>query len=331
MQVDTDERQNWAVLARARSGDGEAFRELVEPYRRELHLHCYRILGSVQDAEDTLQETLLAAWRGLDTFQERASVRTWLYRIATNRCLNARRDRARSSYTPDVPLPEPTRWTEPSWLEPYPDVLLAGLPDAAPGPDARYETKESVSLAFVAAVQSLPPRQRAVVVLRDVLGYRASEVAELLDTTEDSVTSALKRARSVLPTQPPVDPAGDDAVVARFAEAFEDGDVDAIVALLTADARLTMPPVPMEYQGTAAVTHFLATIALRDGRRFRLVPAGANGQPGFGCYLRDPHAAVAHAHGLLVLTMAGDRVSACTRFLDNALLPHFGLPLTLPE
>jgi RNA polymerase sigma-70 factor (TIGR02960 family) len=327
------------LLAGARAGDGEAFRELVEPYRRELQVHCYRMLGSVQDAEDLLQETLMAAWRGLDRFQGRASLRTWLYRIATNRCLNAlragdRRIREQSPRT-EVTLPDPTRWVEPTWLEPYPDALLDGLADTAPGPDARYETKESISLAFVAAMQSLPPRQRAVLVLRDVLGFRASEVADALGTSEDSVTSALKRARAALATQLPAggaalpDSRRERELAARFAEAFERGDIDAIVALLTDDAWLRMPPLPLEYQGREAAAGFLKTIAFRGTRRYRLIPTRANGQPAYGCYLYDAHTPIARAHGLLVITLAGERISALTSFLDNSVLGHFGLPRTL--
>src|SRR5262245_34906424 len=193
------------TLGRARAGDENAFRELVEPYRRELQLHCYRILGSLQDAEDQLQETLLAAWRGLDGFEERSSLRAWLYRIATNSCLNALRDRQRrpQEVSRMVEPPEPTRMAEPSWLEPYPDVLLEGLADAAPGPDARYELRESVGLAFVAALQDLPPRQRAALVLRDVLGFHTIEVAEMLDSTEASVKGALQRARATLDQRKP--------------------------------------------------------------------------------------------------------------------------------
>ena len=196
------------VLARARAGDGEAFRELTEPYRRELQLHCYRILGSVQDAEDMLQETLLAAWRGLDQFEERASMRAWLYKIATNRCLNALRDsgrrpQPRPAATGLPAPPEPTRRAEPLWLQPYPDALLDDLPDTAPGPEARYETREALALAFVAGLQRLPPRQRAVLVLRDVLGYPAAEAAQMLDTSEVSVNSALQRARATLGSQLP--------------------------------------------------------------------------------------------------------------------------------
>jgi RNA polymerase sigma-70 factor (TIGR02960 family) len=324
------------LLTRARDGDGEAFRELVEPYRRELQVHCYRLLGSVQDAEDLLQETLLAAWRGIGGYEERASLRTWLYRIATNRCLNALRAGARrppdyADYRPEVPLPEPShRRAEPSWLEPYPDVLL----DETPGPEARYELRESVSLAFVAALQELPPRQRVVLVLRDVLGFRAAEVARMLDTTEDAVTNALKRARRALPgpdaeRAPLPNSPGERRIVDDFVRAFEAGDVDAVVALLTDDAWLTMPPLPLEYQGVDAVRNFLATVALRDGVRHVLVPTRANGQPAFGCYVRDPRTPIPHAHGVIVLTLAGDRISALTRFLDNSLLTTFGLPRSL--
>src|SRR4051812_3641578 len=241
------------TLARARAGDEDAFRELTDPYERELQVHIYRIVGSAQDAEDLLQETLLAAWRGLEQFEGRASVRAWLYRIATNRSLDAlRASRRRPEDQPMTQLPEPTRWSEPLWLEPYPDVLLDGVPDQAPGPDARYESKEAISLAFVAAVQYLPPRQRAVLLLRDVLGYRAAQVAELLELTEEAVTNALKRARAAmpLPTPPTV---ADPGVADRFAAAFEAGDLAAVVALLADDVRLTMPPLPLEYVGRAVV------------------------------------------------------------------------------
>lgn len=330
---------NELLLTRARAGDGDAFGELTQPYRRELQVHCYRILGSVQDAEDMLQETMLAAWRGLDGFEGRASIRSWLYRIATNRCLNALRagDRqSREPRKPEVALPEPTRRGEPLWLEPYPDVLLDGLVDSAPGPDARYESKEAISLAFVTAVQQLPPRQRVVVLLRDVLGFRAAEVADTLGSTEASVNGLLKRARAALATELPdrsrvplPDSARERELVGRCAEAFERGDVDAIVALLSDDVWLTMPPLPLEYQGRAAVGHFLSTIAFRSARRYRLVATGANNQPAFGCYLYDGHSPIGHAHGLLVLTLAGNQISALTRFLDNSVMPHFGLPRTL--
>jgi RNA polymerase sigma-70 factor, ECF subfamily len=329
-----------AALARARAGDGDAFSELVAPYVRELQVHCYRIVGSVQDAEDLIQETLLAAWRGLDRFEERASFRTWLYRIATNRCLNALRDRGRrpKEYQRMVEPPEPTRRSEPLWLEPYPDVLLEGLGDASLAPEARYEAAESIALAFVAALQHLPPRQRCVLVLRDVLGFRAEEVAGILDSSEASVTSALQRARSTLrerlpaerpdsATLPPSKRERD--VVGRFAAAVEAGDIEAVVALLADDAWLTMPPEPYEYQGHAAIARFLDDRARLRGANFKLVPTGANGQPAFGCYLPDTHAAIAHAYGLMVLTLRGDQISAITWFGDRAVMARFGLPRTL--
>jgi RNA polymerase sigma-70 factor (TIGR02960 family) len=197
------------TLVRARAGDGEAFRELTDPYRRELQLHCYRMLGSLQDAEDLLQETLLAAWRGLDRFQGRASLRAWLHRIATNRCLNALRDRGRrpQRLAPSVALPEPSSWDEPVRLEPYPDILLEGLPDHAPGPEARYQAKEATELAFIAALQHLPPRQRAVLVLRDVLGYGTAEIAHMLAASQPSVKGA--------PAAPVPGSCGDRRVPAR--------------------------------------------------------------------------------------------------------------------
>jgi RNA polymerase sigma-70 factor (ECF subfamily) len=329
------------MLSRARSGDGTVFGELVEPYRRELQLHCYRILGSVQDAEDMLQETLMAAWRGLDRLQGRTSLRAWLYRIATNKCLNALRGRRggpRPAPLPSVTLPEPTRRGEPLWLEPYPDVLTGELADTAPGPEARYEARESISLAFIAALQHLPPRQRAALVLRDVLGFHAAEAASILECSLDAVNSSLKRARaniaghltpSMRDQAPPPGSPRERAIVGRFTNAFERGDVSSIVALLTDDVSLTMPPLPWEYQGRATAEQFLEATACP--RRVRLVATRANGQPAFGCYLRDQHAPVAHAHGLLVLTLAGDRIAAITRFLDNSVLPRFGLPRTLNE
>jgi RNA polymerase sigma-70 factor (TIGR02960 family) len=328
-----------AKLARARAGDEEAFRELTEPHRRELQLHCYRILGSVQDAEDMVQETLLAAWRSLQAFEGRASVRSWLYRIATNRCLNALRARSRRPrevQAMDDP-PVPTGRFEPVWLEPYPDVLLEDIPDRAPGPAARYESRESIELAFIAALQGLPPRQRAALVLGDVLGFRTAEVAEMLDTGETSVKGAMQRARATLRARLPAadreraplpNSAGERQLVGRFADAFQIGDVDEIVSLLTDDALLTMPPLPLEYQGHEAIAAFIRYRAPLRGAPMRIVPTRANTQPALGCYLQDAHAAIARPFGLVVLTLEGDRISAMTRF-DNSVFPYFGLPRTL--
>ena len=330
------------VLSRARAGDEDAFRELIDPYRGELQLHCYRILGSLQDAEDQVQESLLAAWRGLPAFEGRASLRAWLYQIATNRCLNALRARRRrpEEVDPMVALPEPTRRVEPIWLEPYPDLLLDGLVDTAPGPEARYEMRESIALAFVAALQHLPPSQRSVLVLRDVLGFRTAEVAGILDSSEGSVKALLQRARATLRERLPPGSreraplpgsARERELVDRFAAAFERGDTDSVVSLLSQDARVTMPPEPHEYEGPVAIAGFL-----RDRERVRggypqLVPTRANGQPAFGCYLPDPQAAIVRAYLLMVLTLNGDRIGAITFFGDRGLFPRFGLPRTLPS
>ncbi|MET8145088.1 sigma-70 family RNA polymerase sigma factor [Sphaerisporangium sp. NPDC005288] len=327
------------LIGRARAGDGEAFGELTEPHRRELQVHCYRMLGSFQDAEDVLQDVLLSAWRGLDGFDGRASLRTWLYRIATNRCLDALRSAARRPAKewdiPGVEPPEPTRLGEVVWLEPYPDVLLDGGIDVPLGPEARYERNESISLAFVTALQLLPPRQIAVLVLRDVLGFHADEVAGMLDTTVESVKSALKRARAGLQrrrqataSEPP--PAAgsrvEEALVAKFVSAYESADVDALVALLTDDVFMSMPPLPLEYEGRDVVARFCSSL-FGAGRRFDLVPTRANGQPAFGAYLRAP-TGVRHGTGLFVIALSGGRISALTRF-ENSVLPAFGLPRSL--
>ena len=332
------------LIDRAQAGDEQAFGELVGRYRRELQVHCYRILGSALDAEDALQETLLAAWQGLAGFEGRSSLRVWLFRIATRRCLNALRSASRRPPVawppPGVELPEPTRLGEVVWLEPYPDVLLEGLPDAAPGPEARYEAAEAISLAFVTALQLLPPRQRAALILRDVLGFRASEAAGILDCTEESVTSALKRARAALQYRcdgsadresPRPGSAGEQALVQRFTKAYEAGDVHELVALLTEDAWLVMPPVPLRYQGRELAARFWTATAFRPGRSGRLVPTRANGQPAFGLYIRDERAPVSHASGILVLTLAGDQISVVTGFLDSSSSRLFGLPRTLPD
>jgi RNA polymerase sigma-70 factor (TIGR02960 family) len=329
-------------IARARAGDGDAFRALTEPHRRELQVHCYRMLGSFQDAEDVLQDTMLAAWQGFAGFEGRASVRTWLYRIATNRCLNARRSASRRPAkewdVPGVEPPKPSRLGEVVWLEPFPDALLEGAIDVPLGPEARYEQTESISLAFVKGLQVLPPRQLAVLILRDVLGYHANEVADMLDSTVESVNSALKRARAGLqrrrpPTanrEPPSasDSPSEDAIVAKFVSAYESADLDALVALLTDDVFISMPPMPFEYEGRDVVASFCASI-FRSGRRFDLVLTRANGQPAFGAYLRAP-TGIRHGVGLIVLTLTGDRISAMTRF-DDSVLPWFGLPPSLPS
>jgi RNA polymerase sigma-70 factor (TIGR02960 family) len=329
-------------MSRARAGNGDAFRELTAPYRRELQVHCYRMPGSLQDAEDALQDTLLAAWQRFGSFEERSSLRTWLYRIATNKCLDARRSASRRLAkewdVPNVEPPEPTRLGEVVWLEPYPDALLEGTSDVPLGPEARYEQKESISLAFVTALQVLPPRQVAVLVLRDVLGFHADEVADMLDSTVQSVNSALSRARASLQRrgtpgtdlepQPAPDSASEDAVVAKFVRAWESADLDALVALLTDDVFISMPPMPFEYEGRDLVARFCASL-FSAGRRFDLVPTRANGQRAFGAYLRAPDG-TSHGVGLYVLTVSGDRICAMTRF-ENTVLPSFGLPRSLPS
>ncbi len=328
------------LLVRARAGDGEAFRELTGPHRRELQVHCYRMLGSIADAEDAVQETMLAAWQGLGRFtEERASLRTWLYTIATSRCLNARRAASRrparewdmSKFEPPVPTPR----DEAVWLQPFPDALLDGAAEEG-GPEARYEQSEAISLAFVTALQLLPPRQVAVLILRDVLGFRAREVAGMLDVTVDSANSTLKRARASLQRRQPAGhqppPAAgspaEDAIVARFVRAWEAADLGALVALLTGDVFIAMPPVPFGYEGRDAVARYCASL-FGAGRRFDLIPARANGQPAFGAYLRGPDG-IRHATGFWVLTLAGGQISGMTRF-EASVLPWFGLPRSLPS
>ncbi len=327
------------TLSRARAGDEDAFRELTDPYQRELRLHVYRIVGSPQDAEDVLQETLLAAWRGLEQFQGRASVRAWLYRIATNRSLDALRARRRrpEDLQRMTEMPEPTRYGEAIWLQPYPDALLDDIPDHAPGPEARYETQEATALAFIVGLQHLPPQQRAVLVLRDVLGFRAGEVAEMLDASDASVNSLLRRARAALESRLPAtgreraplpNSKLERDIVGRFATALESGDADAVVALLTDDAWLTMPPEPYEYQGPIAIGAFLRDRTLRRGSPL-LVPTRANTQPAFGVYFPAPQTEIARPYAMLVLTLEGDRISAITWFGDSSVFPHFGLPRIL--
>jgi RNA polymerase sigma-70 factor (TIGR02960 family) len=328
------------LMTRARAGDGAAFRALTEPHRRELLVHCYRMLGSLQDAEDALQDTLLDAWQGLDRFQARASMRTWLYRIATNRCLSALRSASRRPAKawdiPAIEPPEPSRLGELVWLEPIPDAFLEGAINAPLGPEEHYEQTEAISLAFITALQVLPARQRAVLILRDVLGYHANEVAQMLNSTVESVTSALKRARASLERQLPPEKHGADLtpgsaaeqeLVGRFVKAFQSGDLDALVGLLTEDVRLSMPPIPLEYHGRDAVARFYATVFEVAGH-YDLVPTRANGQLAFGAYIHGGAGGIRHGAGLLVLTVTAGRICALTRF-DNDVLASFGLPRSL--
>jgi RNA polymerase sigma-70 factor (TIGR02960 family) len=338
MEMDTTD-----LIARARAGDHNAFRDLVQGHSHELQVHCYRILGSLQDAEDALQETLVSAWRNLGEFGQRSSLRTWLYQIATNRCLSMLRADSRrpriAAPLPEAALPEPTGAGDaPPWLEPYPDVLLDHLVEQRPGPEARYETTEAISLAFITALQLLPPRQRATLVLRDVLGYHAAEVAQMLDTTQEGVTSALKRARATVDNhladsstgsrQP--DTAAEHRLVARLTDALERADLNALIDLLVTDVRLSMPPAMLEYRGIESARRLFATVSFRPGRTYRVVATRANGQPAFGLYLADPHAGVYRAYCLLVITTAGDHITAITAFTTN-VMTRFGLPRTLPE
>jgi RNA polymerase sigma-70 factor (TIGR02960 family) len=320
-----------ATLALAQAGDGEAFRELVDPHRRELQAHCYRILGSVQDAEDVLQEALLAAWRSIGQFDGR-SLRAWLYRIATNRSLNYLRGESRRPQPVGLAGRNEQGWTgDPWWLEPYPGEV----DDLTPGPEARYDTRESIALSFVAGLQQLPPQQRAVLVLRDVLGFSAAETAGILDTTTVAVNSAVIRARAVLPPGPkpdevpiPKSPA-EAAVVDRFVSAFQSFDLEQLVALLTDDARVTMPPEPLELRGPEQIAEFLFQV--HQGHEFKFLPTRANGQPALVFYLSDPHSSLWRANGIVVISLRGDRIQAMTRFPDLGVLTRFGYPRTLPR
>lgn len=329
------------LIESALAGDETAFEQLVGPFRHELQVHCYRILGSLSDAEDAVQETLTAAWLGLPGFEQTAPIRSWLYRIATNRCLNMLRSSRRRPRVVTPPLdyvaPEPTRAGDVLWLEPYPDALLHEQWDINVGPEARYEARESISLAFIAALQLLPARQRVVMILRDVMGFTSNEVADLLDSTEQSISSALKRARATLAVKRP-DPdesrelncSAEHKLLSQLVQAFESGDVKGIVALLTDDVWVRMPPGPMEYQGREMARTFFTAVAFRRGRRYRLLPSRANGQPAFGVYLQDPNSHIAQANGLLVITLKGNSISAITKF-NVATMSRFELPQCLGE
>lgn len=327
------------VLERASGGDEIAFRELTEPLRRELEFHCYRMLGPLQDAEDVLQETMVAAWRGLGSFERRSSLRTWLYQIATNRCLNVLRDaRRRPRSVPQLTfeIPAATRMSDPRGLEPYPDDRLGWLADSQPGPAARYESREAIELAFIGGLQRLPGRQRAVLVLRDVLGFHAGETAAILETSVDAVKSALKRARATIeqelgdPTQriPPPPPASleEQELVAQFARAFLADDIDAMVALIAQNAWFRMPPAHHEYHGPELISAFLAAVSEgHSGQSSRLIATRANGAPAFATYYIDPLSGLVQHAGLLVLSLAGAQVAELTWFLSPGYLERFDL------
>jgi RNA polymerase sigma-70 factor, ECF subfamily len=330
------------LLEAARRGDGEAYGRLVEPYRAELHAHCYRMLGSVPDAEDALQEALVGAWRGLPRFEGRSSLRSWLYRIATNACLKAIERRPTRVLPIDYgPAADPhdgpgEPLVESVWVDPYPDEEL-GLEDGLAAPEARYQQRESVELAFVAALQHLPARQRAVLILRDVLGFSAREVAAALETTPAGVDSALQRAHRTVDQRLPeqsqqatLGALGDSAlreVVDGYVAAWERGDVEALVAMLAEDATMAMPPLPTWYRGREAVAAFLRGWPLAGEARWRLVPARANGQLAFGHYIWHEEKQSFTPHGLNVLSLRGARIQALTAFLTpEAAFGRFGLP-----
>ncbi len=338
-----------AALDSARQGDQDAFRRLSEPYRRELQLHCYRMLGSFQDAEDLVQETYLRAWRGLAAFEGRTSFRGWLYRIATNACLSAIAKRAglrrvlpETQSAPAVEeMPGPAPVTEIPWLEPYPDSALEGISDTALGPDARYDLQESVQLAFIAAIQFLPPRQRAVLLLRDVLGWSAAETAGLLDMSVVSANSALQRARATLtkrfpdgePTWLPTPEEEQRQLLERYVQAWEGADVKGLIRLLRDDAIFSMPPWPLWYRGSASITAFLQwlwrpMVAHQpcSMNAYRLIPTSANGQPAFVVYRRGPQESEWLPHGLQVLTIRDGAVAAMTTFREDRWVTEFGFP-----
>jgi RNA polymerase sigma-70 factor, ECF subfamily len=316
--------------------ESEEFAALAAPYRRELLAHCYRMLGSVDDAEDQVQETLLRAWRSYGDFEGRSSMRTWLHRIATNACLRALQNRARRPLpsglggpAPDPDGPLPTEGIDLPWLQPVPDWLVSG---AGADPAAVVSSRASLRLALIAALQYLPPRQRAVLILRDVLNWRAAEVADLLGTSATAVNSALQRARSQLTTlapdeesiREPADAETQD-LLARYATAFESADVAGLAALLSADAAMEMPPMPFWFAGRELIATFLARRVLRSPGAFRMIQVGANGQPAFAVYERD-EGGTYRAHAIQVLDITAAGITRIVSFNDASLFQAFALP-----
>ena len=326
----------------ARDGDDAAFTRLVEPLRRELHAHCYRMLGSTHDADDALQDALLRAWRGFARFEGRSALRTWLYTVATRTCLDTVAARGRRALPVDLgpssdrAVVDDAPLADVAWLGPYPDVALAGGPV---GPDARYEQREAVELAFVAALQHLPGNQRAALLLADVLGFTPTEIATTMDTSTASVNSALQRARAIVATRVPsatqqqtLRKIGDvrlREIVAGYSSALERGDTDALVALLTEDVTWSMPPLPHWYRGLEAVTDFAVRIPLTGCGSWRHRPVSANGQPAVGAYLWNDDAAAHVGWSINVLTLRGERIADVTSFIGTHHFASFGLPDSL--
>jgi RNA polymerase sigma-70 factor, ECF subfamily len=345
-RVVTSERAKIHII----SGDPSEFISLIEPYRRELHLHCYRLLGSLHEAEDMVQETMLRAWQHFDTFKGQASLRTWLYRIATNACLDALKKRLSRTLPVAVsPAADPLHplapaWAESTWLEPYPDSWLA---EATEDPAARYSRRESVSLAFLIVLQLLPPRQRAILILSDVLDWRASEIASLLSISVSAVNSALHRARVTMAKQYHTHErergegleadAATQALLARYLHAWETEDVAGLVALIKEDATFTMPPSPSWYLGREAIRTVLTTQAFAPlaQNRWHFSPTRVNGCPAFAVYHATGLGSTFRAFGIQVVTLddcaPGLLIADVTTFLDPTLLPFFGFPPELPR